>query len=218
MGVGDLGNAAQLARPGNLLEEAIRVRDVRLDLAALGVVEIALADHQELQLVVLEQRTRRHRRSRRYVRAIDRLRARRSCPPAAPSARSPATIDVEDSARARRDALARSRRAARRSRRSRRGPRVEQQLGALRARSSRSAACIEIRESMADDLEILRVELLLLHQHLLAHADFAEVVQQAGVAQLAELFAREADVAIRPSPPRSTASARPTVSVATRHE
>ena len=56
----------------------------------------------------------------------------------------------------------------------------------------------EIREAMADDLEVRRIELLLLHQHLLAHADLAEVVQQPGVAKLAQLLAREPQAAVGP--------------------
>ena len=48
----------------------------------------------------------------------------------------------------------------------------------------------------ADRLELHRIELLLLDQHLLADADLAEVVQQRGVADLAELIGREVDVAV----------------------
>ena len=54
----------------------------------------------------------------------------------------------------------------------------------------------EVGESMPDDLEILRVELLLLDEHLFSHADFSEVVQQPGIAKLAQLLARESNVAI----------------------
>src|SRR5690349_22975786 len=43
-----------------------------------------------------------------------------------------------------------------------------------------------------------RVELLRLDQHLLAHPDLAEVVQQAGVADLLQLLAREVDAAEGP--------------------
>ena len=49
---------------------------------------------------------------------------------------------------------------------------------------------LEEREPAANRLEVAGVELLLLHQHLFAHADLAEVVQQAGVAELAELRRR----------------------------
>ena len=48
---------------------------------------------------------------------------------------------------------------------------------------------------MADALEVGRVELFRFHQHVLAHADLAEVVQEAGVAQLAQLLRGEAHVA-----------------------
>ena len=56
MRVRDARDRLQLARPGDLLEEAVRVRDMRLDLTALLLVEVAAANHEELQLVVLEQR------------------------------------------------------------------------------------------------------------------------------------------------------------------
>ena len=70
---------------------------------------------------------------------------------------------------------------------------VPQQVARARSRSnSSSACCSEEREAVADQLELVRVELLLLHEHLLAHADLAEVVQQPRVAQLAQLLAREA--------------------------
>src|SRR4051812_46645267 len=51
----DLRDVAQLARPGDLLEKSIGVRDVRLDLAPLAVVEVAPPDHQELELLIAEQ-------------------------------------------------------------------------------------------------------------------------------------------------------------------
>ena len=54
----------------------------------------------------------------------------------------------------------------------------------------------EIREPVPDDVEVPRVKFFLLHQHLLAHADFSEVVQQARVAQLAQLLLGELHVAI----------------------
>src|SRR3954464_10672505 len=50
---------------------------------------------------------------------------------------------------------------------------------------------------MPDDVEIPGIQLLLLDEHLLTNADFAEVVQESRVAQLAELLARELEPAIR---------------------
>ena len=58
----------------------------------------------------------------------------------------------------------------------------------------------QVREPVPDDVQVPRVELFLLHQHLLAHADFAEVMQQAGVAQLAQLCVRELHVAVFSGP------------------
>ena len=52
---GDLRDPAQLPRPRDLFEEPIRVRDVRLDLAAFTRVEVALVDHEEPQFVLGEQ-------------------------------------------------------------------------------------------------------------------------------------------------------------------
>jgi len=54
--VRDLRDAAELPRPRNLLEEPERVCHVRLDLAALAIVEIALSDHEKAQLLVAEER------------------------------------------------------------------------------------------------------------------------------------------------------------------
>ena len=94
----------------------------------------------------------------------------------------------------------------------------QQQLGAC-ALELELRALIEVGEAMPDQVEVVRVELLLLHQHLLADADLAEVVQQAGVAQLAQLLAREGDVAIRPArQPIHRLRPASTVIVATRPE
>jgi len=46
-----------------------------------------------------------------------------------------------------------------------------------------------IGEAQADGIELPVVELLGLDQHLLAHADLAEVVQHARVFDLAQIFA-----------------------------
>ena len=51
-------------------------------------------------------------------------------------------------------------------------------------------------EAVAERLQLQRIELLLFHQHLLADADFAEVVQQRGVTDLADLIGAEVNVAI----------------------
>src|SRR5690348_16260547 len=53
------------------------------------------------------------------------------------------------------------------------------------------------REAVPDELEIPGIQLLLLDENLLSHADLAEVVQEAGVAQLAKLLACEREPAIR---------------------
>src|SRR4029079_12059122 len=55
---------------------------------------------------------------------------------------------------------------------------------------------------MANDVQVPRVELLLLHEYLLSHADLAEGVQQSGIPQLAKLLPREADVVVRSTPRR----------------
>ena len=55
-----------------------------------------------------------------------------------------------------------------------------------------------IGQTQADDLELPIVELLGLDQHLLAHADLAEVVQHARVFDLAQIVAREVHGSERP--------------------
>ena len=187
MPVGDLRNTPEFTRPRDLLEEPIGVRDVRFDLAALGVVEVALANHQELQLVILEQWTLAaievHERAaidvvqrleaafgqdRRLVGAHDRRKKARQLGLTIlallgetcqlPLVILPSMREHEVGAVA-----------------------LEFQLGALEQEP----------EPAADDLQIGWIQLLLLHQHLLAHANLAEVVEQAGVAQLAQLLPRE---------------------------
>src|SRR2546425_6028833 len=56
MAVGDVRHPLQRARPGDLREEAVGVRDVRFDLAALALGERALADRQFDHLVLREER------------------------------------------------------------------------------------------------------------------------------------------------------------------
>src|SRR5262245_66511775 len=56
----------------------------------------------------------------------------------------------------------------------------------------------QILEAAADGLKILRIELLLLHEHLLAYAHFAEVVQQSRIPKLAQLLATELHLAVGP--------------------
>src|SRR5258708_12279906 len=51
---------------------------------------------------------------------------------------------------------------------------------------------------LAQQAERGRIQLLRLDQYLLAHADLTEIVQQAGVADLLQLLAREVDAAERP--------------------
>src|SRR6266496_2131170 len=52
--------------------------------------------------------------------------------------------------------------------------------------------------ALPDEVELQRVELLRLDEHLLPHAHLAEVVQQAGVPDLADLLAREPYAAVQP--------------------
>ena len=60
-------------------------------------------------------------------------------------------------------------------------------------------------EPRADRVALVRVELLGLHQHLLAHADLAEVVEQRRVLELLQIAAAEADVGERPVAHRADA-------------
>ena len=54
----------------------------------------------------------------------------------------------------------------------------------------------ETLQPMADQLEIGGIQFFLLDEHFLTDADLPEVVQQSGVAELAQLIAREAQVAV----------------------
>ena len=58
-------------------------------------------------------------------------------------------------------------------------------------------APLEDLRPLADQLEALRQELLGLDEHVLAHADFTEVVQERGIADLADLIGGEMQVAER---------------------
>src|SRR5438445_13794363 len=52
----------------------------------------------------------------------------------------------------------------------------------------------EERVALPDERQVLGVQLLRLHQDLLAHADLAEIVEQPGVADLPQLLAGERHV------------------------
>src|SRR3989442_7148772 len=52
------------------------------------------------------------------------------------------------------------------------------------------------RVALLDEREVVWVQLLRFHEHLLPHADLPEVVQQAGVLDLANLLAGEVDRAV----------------------
>ena len=193
MAVGDVRNPFQLARPGNLLEEPVRVRDVRLDLEPLDLVEVSLADHQELQLVLGEQRT------------FDALEVdvRLAIDPVqlveAALGRTVGSFALTIASRYRCSSSRDARCAASESLDRgvvRAAASVEEELDAL-ALEAQIGGLHQILEAMANELEVGLVQLLLLHEHLLAHADLAEVVEQPGVAQFAQLLAGEARVAVR---------------------
>src|SRR5215831_18472551 len=189
----DLRNAPELTRPRNLLEEPIGMRDVRLDLAPLAGVEVALADHQELQLVVAEQPAL----DATQVHVRDRVDLTQLLEAAFGEDRR--FVGVDDGGEMAVELVSRG--VAGRAklvdgRVVRLTPAGEQPLDP-HALEREVGGLREIREAAPDELQIARVELLFLDEHFLAHADFAEVVQQPGVPQLAQLIAREAHVAIR---------------------
>src|SRR5207244_8258093 len=57
MAVGDVRDPLERARPGDLLQEAEGVRDVRFDLAPLRLRQRALADGELHHLVLAQERT-----------------------------------------------------------------------------------------------------------------------------------------------------------------
>ena len=65
----------------------------------------------------------------------------------------------------------------------------------LAARVAQLEAAPDDLAALPDQVELARRELLGLDQHVLAHADLAEVVEQRGVADLLHLVGREADLA-----------------------
>src|SRR5450759_75410 len=73
---------------------------------------------------------------------------------------------------------------------------AEQVIGALTL-VSEIRGLHQIREPMANQLEVRRIQLLLLDQHLFPDADLAEVMQQPGVAKLAQLLLGETEIPVR---------------------
>ena len=72
-----------------------------------------------------------------------------------------------------------------------------QRVVELGARGAQPEIALEQLHAVADAVEIRRIELLGLHEHVLAHAHLAEVVQQRGVAQLHQLVVAEFELAVR---------------------
>ena len=74
-------------------------------------------------------------------------------------------------------------------------PALPQQEVELAAAVAELDAALDELHPLRDHLEVPRVELLGLHQHLFADAHLAEVVEQRGVADRLHLVGREADLA-----------------------
>ena len=187
MGIRDVRHAGEVFRPRNLLKEVKRVRDVTLDLAALGRVEVAFANRQNARLFRIEQRTILAAKvgefapgqllqilelaigqHRRFIRLRDE-----------------GEVFVQPF-----DFVA--------------------QLG-INLRGKRFVSIAAVRDEVIDlsfvriilgrlaheieartnRVELQRIKLLLLDQHLFANADFAEVMQQRRVADLANLIGAE---------------------------
>jgi len=73
-----------------------------------------------------------------------------------------------------------------------------QQVLDLLASVSELEAALDQLHALADAVELAGQELLRLHEHLLAHADLAEIVQEGGVAELGHLLGAETRGAIGP--------------------
>ena len=58
---------------------------------------------------------------------------------------------------------------------------------------------LDVAEAQLHQVHLLRVELLRLHEHVLAHADLAEIVQEARVADLLQVLRGEVGVPVHPA-------------------
>lgn len=168
----------QVVGPGDLAEEPIGLGDVRLDLGALVLVQRAARELEVAQLVGHE--------IRRF-----------------------APVHVAEGTPRDRDQLGRGGDHGD-------GGFVRQPHDLAKARELGELLRELVAPSRAMGLELQRPldqvearhhplpqdgrKLLRLHEHVLADRDLSQVVQQRGIVQLAELRAREADVAVAPSP------------------
>ena len=192
----DARHVGEALPPRDLLEEVVGVHDVALDLDALDVGEAAAPDLQRRDLLALEVRAQARRRA--PCRASWPISTSRSRPPSSSTVGSLALRDEGPGARRARRACARAPRpaSAKRAGSSSRVSSMRHAQLALGVIGLERLA--DVREAHAKRLAVLVVELLGLDEHLLAHADLAEVVQHAGVLELLERRRREVHVAERP--------------------
>jgi hypothetical protein len=88
----------------------------------------------------------------------------------------------------------------------------------LGLRGPQREVALEQLHAVPNALELRRVELLRLHQHVFPHADLAEVVEERGDSELHHRIRAEAHRGVRPGRTAFTISARRPASSATRNE
>src|SRR5438309_1556420 len=192
MAVGDVRHALERSRPGDLLQEAEGVRDVRFDLAPFLGGERPLA-YGELDYLVLAQERPRLAREGALVGELgDVLEPTED---AGRKDRRPVAGEHELE-HAGQLAPARLELAVDLGHESLGAPRFVQEHLHLAAFGAQLFLREQRLESSAQDLQLVRLQLVRLDEHVLADADLAEIVQQRRVAQLLALVAGE----LRPAP------------------
>ena len=194
VGARDLGNAAQLARPGDLAQEVERVDHVRLDLLELLLRQVAAGDREDPGFFGGDERLR-------LPEVIDEG-AQRQASDAIVTVlgqdhrliglghhlQLPVDL-VEQAGELGVPGLGRLGKAA---------PARAGEVVELAPRDVELETALDDLPALPDQLEMPRVELLGLHEDFLAHPDLAEVVKQRGVANLAHLVGGEPHMAQGP--------------------
>ncbi len=186
--VGDLGHVAQVGRPGDGREEAVGVGHVGLDLLAVLLGERAFGHRQGDQLLVRQEALLGP------AQALEHAPGDFEQPLEASLGEHGGLVALGDEGQQLVDLrqLTGLGLFLPRHQGARLLPVVMlEQAGFFRGVPERGEGADQL-EAVLHRAQLVRVELLGLDQHVLAHADLAEVVQQRGVADLLDLLAGEA--------------------------